>query len=525
MKKLIFALLSFLSLQANLKANHNIGGEITWECLSNGKFLFNFILYKDVPGAWTVMNETIIVSGATLPQNSNNNQINSIIVYPVNSSRYTLNTNYHFYQSDTIQLKGVPPASGWTFTYELNCCRTGVDNMNVNNPILYVSKMYPSKNLTPVDSCFDSSPQFKERPKRHYASGVDYHIADLAFDQDDDSLEYGLGLSFVGPTSNTTTVAFKPAYSLSSYTNDQTFDSRNLPYNIQSDNGLITFSDYATNSVYGILTKVNSYREGALISTIYREIKTMVQPRTVEINRPLFKGLPFNGISKTIYDTVSVGDTLRMPISIIDTSTRPMKEVMTMVPHGFSFSNDFVNRKNCRNPKDTSCAILNYGPYLNFATNPPRYEISTTDSISIDLEWIIDCNHLDRDGSSKTHFFNFGYEADSSANPFYYSGIAITVIPSGSCNLVSLQGDKPQKLENEINLFPNPNTGVFNLNVTGDYGWLTIEIRNIAGQLVNKQQFNSASSMELSINGEAGIYFVQVQNENGERANLKVVKQ
>jgi len=53
---------------------------------------------------------------------------------------------------------------------------------------------------------------------------------------------------------------------------------------------------------------------------------------------------------------------------------------------------------------------------------------------------------------------------------------------------------------------------------------LQLSIRNIHGQVVMEADFEAQNLLEVDIPGKAGLYFIQLTNKQGERANLKVVK-
>src|SRR5690554_6182856 len=134
-----------LTLLPKAEASHIIGGEINWECLNDGRYVFKMKVYRDCSGApWGFSNETLQVFGNPLPTNINNQLVTSIALLP-DSARWLQrnngdisptcssntpqlqlncdnnNANYRgavqafFYKSDTLVLKGVPPTSGWHF--------------------------------------------------------------------------------------------------------------------------------------------------------------------------------------------------------------------------------------------------------------------------------------------------------------------------------------------------------------------------------------------------------------------------
>jgi uncharacterized repeat protein (TIGR03803 family) len=95
---------------------------------------------------------------------------------------------------------------------------------------------------------------------------------------------------------------------------------------------------------------------------------------------------------------------------------------------------------------------------------------------------------------------------------------------TSDCFPVLTIGLSENPFQNQITFHPNPTTGLININLAKQENVL-VQVRNIQGQLIQVQQFNNESNLELNIEGKAGIYFIQLTNEKGERANMKVVKQ
>jgi len=132
----IVSLLIVLSAQSiNLSATHFLGGEITWKCLSNGKFVFTITAYRDCNGALYDTVQTLTTTSPAVnislirvpgyPQDispvCNNNQ---------NFPHINCNLPYGFqgvsvykWQSAPIVLNGIPPDSGWVFTWS-GCCNS-----------------------------------------------------------------------------------------------------------------------------------------------------------------------------------------------------------------------------------------------------------------------------------------------------------------------------------------------------------------------------------------------------------------
>jgi len=97
-------------------------------------------------------------------------------------------------------------------------------------------------------------------------------------------------------------------------------------------------------------------------------------------------------------------------------------------------------------------------------------------------------------------------------------------VDTSNCILYFPVGLSENNFQNQVTYFPNPTSGLININLANQENVL-VQIRNIQGQLVQEQQFKNKSNLEIDIECKAGVYFIQMRNEKGETANLKVVKQ
>lgn len=62
---------------------------------------------------------------------------------------------------------------------------------------------------------------------------------------------------------------------------------------------------------------------------------------------------------------------------------------------------------------------------------------------------------------------------------------------------------------NSISIYPNPSTGLFNVNVTENFN---IELIDIAGKVLQTKNVNSNTTISIL---DAGVYFIRFSNENG----------
>lgn len=127
LKKLsLIVLVLFTVIQS--RASHLKGGEITWQCMGNGSYVFTTIIYRDcngIPGPISLQ----IQSDAPGNPVINCTLIQQIDLSPVGPGCPTCNnpglepgaTEMFRFESAPTQLNGIPPALGWSFWY-IDCC-------------------------------------------------------------------------------------------------------------------------------------------------------------------------------------------------------------------------------------------------------------------------------------------------------------------------------------------------------------------------------------------------------------------
>ena len=140
MKKIILILIVLFSF-VNTHATHIMGGEITWECIKDpsnpdvGKYIFKMKVYYDCDGtSGSAFAQTIDVWGHP--------SVTSIILdwelsTDISPSCDVINSGFpaldcitnpigaveeYLYESQPVALPGLPPVSGWHFTWD-SCCR------------------------------------------------------------------------------------------------------------------------------------------------------------------------------------------------------------------------------------------------------------------------------------------------------------------------------------------------------------------------------------------------------------------
>ena len=77
-------------------------------------------------------------------------------------------------------------------------------------------------------------------------------------------------------------------------------------------------------------------------------------------------------------------------------------------------------------------------------------------------------------------------------------------------------------LENDLNIFPNPSNGVFNIKTSLNNS--TYKIYNLIGQQVKSGLIKNGANLIDLRNSIDGVYFMTIQTENGEKIGYKLIK-
>lgn len=556
MKKLLTycsAILLFINV-SNVFAGQVNGGEITWECTNDGRYVFYMNIYKDCIGVQLGPQDVFIsIVGTPLPTNgvtnirmkfdhATYNAANQGLMGQHCSSSYSSNPNcgdanvYRFYpyRSDTISLQGAIPTSGWTFAYGL----IGTSAHNFSNiadagSLILEAIMYGKSGVN-ADSCFFSSPKFAQIPLPNYYKGGMRSMDLSAEAKGALYLNYSNALIKRSINPSPTYATYRSGYNKDNPTPSDSLNSRNANYNLNAESGIATFAVYdSTSRVYYIQTntQIDLFDDTTKLATVFRLVPIYLRPQDTlpsgSINHaPIIASPVINGVATDSFSVVS-GSAVSFQLNYSDLDNNGVGNGMqqiTLVPSGSQFSRDLRISTNCINANDTSCATFNNNPTFDANLRPGALAYKFLRSGVLSFNWQTDCNHLGTGGGAKTHYFNFKAFDDHCPVPSTtYKTIAITVLPSSNnCNLIT--GIAKQSLLEKETLYPNPTTGQINLSLNSEVREATIQIRNIQGQLIQQEYFQNQSSLNFNIDGEAGVYFISLTDEKGERANFKVVK-
>ena len=79
------------------------------------------------------------------------------------------------------------------------------------------------------------------------------------------------------------------------------------------------------------------------------------------------------------------------------------------------------------------------------------------------------------------------------------------------------------KVMDNIKIYPNPSSGIFNINLTGISNPIRISVTNSQGQLIYSGQISGSQQLDLT-DQPNGVYFVRLVNENSVRLEKLIIK-
>ncbi|MFI5218353.1 MAG: PKD domain-containing protein [Bacteroidia bacterium] len=440
MKKLTYIIL-FSLLSTQLFASHGMGGEITWICSGNS-YIFKVKFYRDctgIPGMPSVSldnNAGVPSIFCSLVSQSDISPIGSAgsgnIPCPTCAAGNTNAVEEFVYQSAPIALPGIPPASGWAFSFG-TCCRSGLlTNIPGAGGIGFSlrAKMYPYAGFV-AGQCKDVSPFFAEKPSTIICTGYPFTYNHNAIDQELDSLVYTWDSPITDAAYPWAIVPFGPGYSVNSQMPSTIQNLSNVPAAINPITGEITYTSF-TPGYFATVTKVSAYKCGILAAEIWREINVVLINGCVipvagnPANNPPIPTPPFpdpiTGFPNQSYNTIAyAGDTIRFSLPATDPDPHPVLGVqsVTFNASGGEFGAGFINpNAGCFIPP---CATLNPAP-----------PVTSIFGNMVQFVWPVKCQHMgvDTNCTRISNVYNFVLRINDNycpANGIRVATISVTV--------------------------------------------------------------------------------------------------
>ena len=97
-----------------------------------------------------------------------------------------------------------------------------------------------------------------------------------------------------------------------------------------------------------------------------------------------------------------------------------------------------------------------------------------------------------------------------------------TLSPPYSFSLTSANNN--YNFNQKVHLYPNPTSKSINLEITTIYDEIIIKVRDLSGKLITTKKYYSTNNITFEMDQAAGIYLIEVINQEGSSAEFKVVK-
>lgn len=444
LKLKLLTTLCALLLVTDVFSSHYMGGEITWQCLPNGRFRFVMKLYRECNGVTFGATETINVFNCPSltaiamnlypggnPYDTTDGTLDGktdispncwssteeIHCSPSPSVTNTGAIEEWYYTSDVayptgIMITGVPPASGWIFSHA-SCCRNPTTNIvGATSDSWFLRAVMYEYNGQNGFPCFDNSPDFAEIPAPVSCIGGDNTYNYNANDRDLDSLYYDWAPALNG--SLTVPVTYSAGY---------TYNAP-LPGSSQMNygNGEISYAA-TTSGAFITVVKVSSYRCGVKIAEVFREMQNVILACPVannypDVTPPFYDSIA--GVFNLYVDTVYAGEVVNFDITAIDMDILPSGNPNTIYLEASSpdFGTGYTSTiSGCLNPP---CATLNPAPPM-----------SAMVALATHFQWQTDCDHINfiQNCGTMGYVHNFYFKINDNACPASATkGITVTIV-------------------------------------------------------------------------------------------------
>jgi gliding motility-associated-like protein len=346
-------------------ATHIVGGEVTYKCLSPGRYEVRVDIYQDcINGAPDAIAQDRPAIIAIFEGNGRRVILDDSVEYafrpirvPVNFSNSCINNPPAtcLQQASFIAQYNLPPNStGYYIVYQ-RCCRNGQVN-NISRPSEVGATYYAI--IPPSGTVCNNSAVFRNYPPQIICINNPLFYDHSATDTDGDSLSYEFCTAYDGGNANDakpvpssiafSSVPYVPGYSAASPMGGFP------PIRIDPATGLITGTPNQTGR-YVVTVCCNEWREGVLINTVKREFQFVVTncSRAVVANIPQYSE-EFNTYivqcnSRTVsFDNLSTGGfayswDFGVPGATTDTSSE-FEPTFTYPDTGVYFVKLVVNR-------------------------------------------------------------------------------------------------------------------------------------------------------------------------------------
>lgn len=93
------------------------------------------------------------------------------------------------------------------------------------------------------------------------------------------------------------------------------------------------------------------------------------------------------------------------------------------------------------------------------------------------------------------------------------------------CQTVGNVGVEENNFENQLEVYPNPTQRNITVNLGNTYNKVLVTITNVLGQEVLRKNLNATHIFDLDIQGEPGVYLINITINADKKAQLRVIKE
>ncbi|MBK9592112.1 MAG: T9SS type A sorting domain-containing protein [Crocinitomicaceae bacterium] len=155
-------------------------------------------------------------------------------------------------------------------------------------------------------------------------------------------------------------------------------------------------------------------------------------------------------------------------------------------------------------------------PIPNVATTLTGNTISA-DLVGATYQWVTCPTYLNASGSAT------GQSYTPSTNGQYAVIVSnLGCSDTSACTTISTVGMEQNNISN-LAVYPNPTDGNFTLDLGKNYDQITIQITNSLGQVVENSVYSEFQLIDIQLEAESGIYFVEIITNEGLRSKVKLV--
>ncbi len=146
-------------------------------------------------------------------------------------------------------------------------------------------------------------------------------------------------------------------------------------------------------------------------------------------------------------------------------------------------------------------------------------DVLTAETEGAEYQWL-DCNN---------EYSIIDGETDRTFAPSETGNYAVEVTQNdcrdiSECMEVVITGILANEFENNIKLYPNPSNGEFYVDLGSEYKEVNVVIYDQEGKQVRTEKFDNQQRIKMFLSESAGIYYIELTTDSGEKAMLKVVK-